>query len=115
MQRSIRFSSVATIWAATVAAAMLIAPASAAPRSDGPSVAPAEISAQKRPQKRRPQITVRPLRYPYAKTSTPYPRAYPFHHPGPNAKRHCIGQLVLEARPSGTVLVPRQRCWWAPG
>lgn len=120
MQRSIRFTRAATIraatiWAATIAAALLVVPASAAPRHDGTSIAPTDVSAQSRPKKRTPQITVRPPRYPYATTSTPYPRAYKFHYPGPNAKRHCISGLVLEPRPSGTVLVPRQRCWWAPG
>jgi hypothetical protein len=30
----------------------------------------------------------------------------------PNAKRHCEAWLEQEYRVSGTVIVPRQRCWW---
>ena len=32
--------------------------------------------------------------------------------PGPNAKRQCESWLAQEYRPSGTVIVPRMRCWW---
>ena len=32
--------------------------------------------------------------------------------PGPNAKRHCRFWLAKEDRVSGTVIVPRQYCWW---
>ena len=115
MQRSIRLSFAATIAAAMLAAPVLARPALAAPRSDAGSVALTDVSAQSRSKHRRPQITVRPRRFPYATTNTPYPRAYLFHYPGPNAKRHCIRRLVLEGRPSGTVLVPHQHCWWGPG
>lgn len=37
------------------------------------------------------------------------PRSY---GPGPNARRVCRATLVREHRPSGTVIVPRQQCWW---
>ena len=38
---------------------------------------------------------------------------YPRHRKlGPNAKRHCRFWLAQEYRVSGTVIVPRQRCWW---
>jgi hypothetical protein len=38
---------------------------------------------------------------------------YPRHRAlGPNAKRHCRAWLAQEYRVSGTVIVPRQRCWW---
>lgn len=30
----------------------------------------------------------------------------------PDAKRHCEAWLEQEYRVSGTVIVPRQRCWW---
>jgi hypothetical protein len=32
--------------------------------------------------------------------------------PGPNAKRYCRSWLAKEYRISGTVIVPRMRCWW---
>ena len=35
--------------------------------------------------------------------------------PGPNAVRQCRFWLAQEFRPSGTVIVPRQRCWWEQG
>ena len=38
---------------------------------------------------------------------------YPRHRKlGPNAKRQCRFWLAQEYRVSGTVIVPRQRCWW---
>ena len=50
-----------------------------------------ELSAQ-----RRPHVTI-----------------YPRHRKlGPNAKRQCHFWLAQESRVSGTVIVPRQRCWW---
>lgn len=50
-----------------------------------------ELSAQ-----RRPHVTI-----------------YPRHRRlGPLAKRHCRFWLAQEYRVSGTVIVPRQRCWW---
>jgi hypothetical protein len=30
----------------------------------------------------------------------------------PGTRRECVGTLVQEFRPSGTVIVPRQQCWW---
>ena len=45
---------------------------------------------------RRPRITV-------------YPRAT---YPGPYATRHCDSWLEKEYRVSGTVVVPRMRCYW---
>jgi hypothetical protein len=50
-----------------------------------------ETSAQ-----RRPRITV-------------YPRP---NYPGPYATRHCDSWLEKEYRVSGTVVVPRMRCYW---
>jgi len=45
---------------------------------------------------RRPRITV-------------YPR---LNYPGPYATRHCDSWLEKEYRVSGTVVVPRLRCYW---
>jgi hypothetical protein len=36
-------------------------------------------------------------------------------YPGPNAVRQCDFWLATENRPSGTVIVPRQHCWWERG
>jgi hypothetical protein len=62
----------------------------------------------------RARITVYP-RYPYRRYHSLYPLPYPIEFPGPHAVRHCVNQYVIERRPSGDVLVPRMRCWWAPG
>jgi hypothetical protein len=53
------------------------------------AVTSSDISAQ-----RRPRIRVTPGRLLY---------------------RECTFRLVQEWRPSGTVIVPRQRCWWVRG
>src|ERR1700724_226644 len=37
---------------------------------------------------------------------------YPHYNPGPNAVRVCNAHYVQEYRPSGTVIVPRMRCYW---
>ena len=64
----------------------IIQPAAAAPGDQRQ-----DLSAQ-----RRPKITI-----------------YPRHRKlGPNAKRQCRFWLAQEYRVSGTVIVPRQRCWW---
>jgi hypothetical protein len=39
----------------------------------------------------------------------------PYAYPGPHAVRHCTSWLEPEWRLSGTVIVPRMRCWWVPG
>ena len=36
-------------------------------------------------------------------------------YPGPDAVRQCASWLATEYRPSGTVIVPRQHCWWERG
>ncbi len=57
------------------------------------------VMAQQQKQDRPPaRIRVRPLEY-----------------PGPNAVRQCQFWLAQEYRPSGTVIVPRERCWWERG
>jgi hypothetical protein len=35
--------------------------------------------------------------------------------PGRLLYRDCTFRLAQEWRPSGTVIVPRQRCWWVRG
>jgi hypothetical protein len=62
--------------------------------------------------------TRRPLRrvpiYP-PRESSPEQGVYPHYDPGPNAVRDCVANYVQEARPSGTVIVPRMHCEWRPG
>lgn len=41
------------------------------------------------------------------------PRRYSY--PGPGAVRQCTSWLEPDYRPSGTVIVPRMRCWWVAG
>jgi hypothetical protein len=36
-------------------------------------------------------------------------------YPGPDAVRQCASWLATEYRPSGTVIVPKMRCWWERG
>jgi hypothetical protein len=40
------------------------------------------------------------------------PDVAPHYNPGPNAVRVCNAHYVQEARPSGTVIVPRMSCYW---
>lgn len=44
-----------------------------------------------------------------------YPRPGNVSWPGPGYVRECKSWLAQEARPSGTVIVPRMNCWWRPG
>ena len=74
----------------------------------------AEPLIQSRPRRARPQIHVRPL-YPYRPYHTLYPPPYDIEFPGPNAQRICTDWYAVEARPSGTVVVPRMRCRWVRG
>jgi hypothetical protein len=71
---------------------VLATPAAAetAPTTKG-AAASSEISAQSRPRAR--------LRV----------------YPGRLLYRECTFKLVQEWRPSGIVIVPRQRCWWVRG
>jgi hypothetical protein len=36
-------------------------------------------------------------------------------YPGPDAVRQCTAWLAPEYRLSGTVIVPKMRCWWERG
>ncbi len=64
----------------------------AAPAAKQQAAASTEMSAQRRP----PRIHVNP-------------------QGGRLLYRDCDFRLVQEWRPSGTVIVPRQRCWWVRG
>jgi hypothetical protein len=59
----------------------------------------------------RPKIRVRP-RYRYRNYHSAYPLPYDNEYPGPNAVRQCTDWYATEHRPSGTVIVPKRRCWW---
>lgn len=56
--------------------------------------------------------TVRPVRRPRTRIEVrpDYTGAVP-----PGTRRECAARLVQEFRPSGTVIVPRMRCWWVRG
>jgi hypothetical protein len=71
----------------------ILAPAGA---ESAPRAAPGtpEYSAQRRDETRRPRIRIQPGRLLY---------------------RDCKFWLAQEYRPSGTVIVPRQHCWWVRG
>jgi hypothetical protein len=57
-----------------------------------------------------PRITITP-RQPAA---SPYPSPGAA-FPGPGHVRECTSWLEQDPRPSGTVIVPRMRCWWVRG
>lgn len=77
-----------------------------------------DVSAQQRAPavRQRPRIHVTPRyphrTYPYRTWHSFYPLPYDVEYPGPNAYRQCDFRLAQEMRPSGPVIVPRQRCWW---
>lgn len=61
-----------------------------------------------------------PRRSPPRIIVTPQPAATPYPvsgvaYPGPGYVRDCVSWLEPEARPSGTVIVPRMRCRWVRG
>jgi hypothetical protein len=100
---------------------MLSTTAGQAAPADRENVAAAvEHSAQTRDDRVRrrqvPRIRVYPREfypYPCRNYHAAFVLPYDFECPGPNAVRHCSFRLVQEHRPSGTVIVPRQSCWWA--
>ena len=75
-----------------VAASLITILPAAAAGPPPPGLASRDLSAQQR----RPRITVTPRRTVL----------------GPHAVRQCRAWLAREVRPSGTVVVPRQQCWW---
>jgi len=99
--------------AAFGAVALTSGAAQAAPAATGSLAAGSlEISSQATTVERRPRIRVTP-RYPRRNYHTLYALPHGIDYPGPNAVRQCVSRLVPEARPSGTVIVPRMHCWWA--
>jgi len=84
--------------------------ARAAPQSFE-TVGQSDNSTSARKTRSRPQIRVTP-RYPYRHYSSPYPVPYAAEYPGPYGVRQCVDRYVTEHRLSGTVIVPRMRCWW---
>ncbi|MGH6768575.1 MAG: hypothetical protein ACRECO_06085 [Xanthobacteraceae bacterium] len=75
-----------------------------------------EFSAQKKKKAKRAPVRIRVQRpYPYYRNASEFPRADEISYPGPNAVRQCRSWLAQEYRPSGTVIVPRMRCWWERG
>jgi hypothetical protein len=97
----------APIVAALLLAAFAVEPGVAQPR-DGYQ------SAQSERPRSRTRVYVRPV-YPYRRHHAFYPPPYDIEYPGPNAHRECSGGFATEHRPSGTVITPRLRCWWAAG
>jgi hypothetical protein len=72
----------------------------AAAQNAGANAAPGDTTAPNRVRPRPPaRIRVHPL------TQTL----------GPDAVRQCESWLATEYRPSGTVIVPKMRCWWERG
>ena len=67
-------------------------------------------SAIAQTQTSRPRITITPRQPP----ATFYPRAGAA-FPGPGYVRDCVAWYEPEARPNGTVIVPRQSCGWVRG
>jgi hypothetical protein len=99
-------------------AASLALPASAnraQAASSGIKIAQATFPAD---QPDAPRNVRRPLRrvpiYP-PREGAPEQGIYPHYYPGPNAVRDCVANYVQEARPSGTVIVPRMHCYWRQG
>lgn len=101
-------------FSALAAATLLTFPlpaAAASPAAREPAAARiTDLSAQSRRPPARIRVTPRPR-----EGSSPYPPANPVAYPGPNARRECAARYVREARPSGTVIVPRMNCWWVRG
>ena len=108
MKRIVFFAFVAML-------VMPLAPAASGTTAPTDRDAMAQATGAPKPaiQKRakRPRINVRPI-YPRQNTVSFFPRPFTFGYPGPNARRECVSRYVTEHRPSGTVVVPRMRCWW---
>ena len=113
-------------WLTTIGAAVLLGTVAAAPAMVSPALAQpggeavaaaSEAKAQaaaQQPRRARTRLRVQKV-YPYRRYHSLYPVPYDIEYPGPNAKRECVARYVTEYRPSGTVIVPRMRCWWVRG
>lgn len=81
---------------------------SVAPGGTSAMTARTDVSAQSQRPPRRIQI--------YPRRSGHWqPDVVPRDNPGPDAVRVCNATYVEEARPSGTVIVPRMSCYWRRG
>jgi hypothetical protein len=103
----IRTAAVLAILAGASLLSVAGARAQAAPQ--GLQLAQASPALEDPVIRRRPPPRVRV--YPRYESGGVYPRYYP----GRNAVRECTASYVQEARPSGTVIVPRTSCHWRPG
>jgi len=114
MQRTALFS-VAIAFCALGLLAPGAGPAAAQPsQSAARTMAPGAEPLVRQRVRPRTRLQVRPL-YPYRRSNAIYPLPYDYEYPGPNARRECVDRYVTEYRPSGTVIVPRMRCWWVRG
>jgi hypothetical protein len=95
----------------------LALPASGAQAQTASSVVILAQAAPPADQPDTPRHVRRPLRrVPIYPPSEGVPEGiYPHYNPGPDAVRECTANYVQEARPSGTVIVPRMHCYWRPG
>jgi hypothetical protein len=90
-----------TIWVGAVMAVLLGGLGCELTAASAAETAPAAFDASAQARRRPPtRIIVTPRRYSY---------------PGPGAMRHCTSWLEPDYRPSGTVIMPRMRCWWVSG
>src|SRR5215470_15946259 len=99
----------AAIWMATGATGIAL-PAGKIAATETVDETFVRVQAQPFPR-RRPHIRINP-RYPYRNFNAVYPLPYDVEYPGPAGVRQCVNNYVTEVRPSGTVIVPRMRCWW---
>ena len=104
---------------AIVTLALLFGASAALAQGGNAAKGTSEFTAQKKKKaapkaaiKRAPTRIVVRRAYPYYRDASIYPRPDDVSWPGPNAVRECTSWLAQEYRPSGTVIVPRMRCWW---
>lgn len=112
MQRSMQRSVLISCVAAAVGLALSFSATTALAGQQDRTSGNLEVSSQATTVERRPRIRVTP-RYPRRNYHTLYVLPHGVDYPGPRAVRQCVSRLVPEYRPSGTVIVPRMRCWWA--
>jgi len=110
MQRILPIAALLTLGVMTLASTSSVA-APANQDALAQAAGAPKVSVQNRTKRARPRVNVRPL-YPRQNTHSLYPPPYAIGYPGPNARRECVARYVTEHRPSGTVIVPRMRCWW---
>jgi hypothetical protein len=103
------------LWIALAGGLML--PASGVQAQNASSAVKLAQATSPQDQPDAPRRVQRPLRrvpiYPPREVS-PEQEVYPHFNPGPDAVRDCTANYVQEARPSGTVIVPRMHCYWRP-